>query len=95
MEVEDGSQQRFENVLLNFVLHRRRRLSDEEDKWTCVNRVAHITVGTRDDAVKPKESNDLLSKWLELGANAESKIQEVVFADKAPIKGEVKPVLQR
>lgn len=71
------------------------RLSDEEDKWKCVNQVAHITVGTRDDAVKPKESNDLLARWLESGANAKSKIQEVVFSEKTPIEGEVRPVLQR
>lgn len=71
------------------------RLHDDEDKWTSTNRVAHITVGTRDDSVKPKESNDLLAKWLESGATPENKIQEVVFSDKAPILGEVKPVLQR
>lgn len=71
------------------------RLSDDEDKWKCVNRVAHITVGTRDDTVKPKESNDLLAKWLESGANADNKIQDVIFSEKTPIKGEVRPVLQR
>lgn len=71
------------------------RLSDPDDQWTCVNRVAHITVGTRDDSVKPKESNDLLANWLESGANNGSKIQEVMFGEKATIKGEVKPVLQR
>ena len=44
------------------------RIVDEENKLECVNRVAHITVGTRDNSVKPKESNDLLAKWLEEGA---------------------------
>jgi tRNA ligase len=71
------------------------RLSDEEDKWNCVNRVAHITIGTRDDTVKPKESNDLLARWLESGANAETKIQEIMFNEKTPVKCEVRPVLQR
>ncbi|KAJ4300164.1 tRNA ligase [Collariella sp. IMI 366227] len=37
-------------------------------KWECVNRVAHVTVGTRDDGVKPKESNALLGTWLEQGS---------------------------
>lgn len=72
------------------------RIVDGEGKWECVNRVAHITVGTRDDAVKPKESNDLLGKWLEEGAGGEeSRIKEVVFDDKPMIKGAVRGVLSR
>lgn len=72
------------------------RIVDGEGKWECVNRVAHITVGTRDDAVKPKESNDLLGKWLEEGTGGEgSKIQEVVFDEKPMIKGVVRGVLSR
>ncbi|RFU74320.1 trna ligase [Trichoderma arundinaceum] len=72
------------------------RIVDEENKWECVNRVAHITVGTRDGSVKPKESNDLLAKWLEVGTGGEgSKIGEVVFEEKPTIKGLVKGVLSR
>lgn len=72
------------------------RIVDEESKWECVNRIAHITVGTRDDGVKPKESNDLLAKWLEEGTGGEgNKIQEVVFDEKPLIKGAVKGVLSR
>jgi tRNA ligase len=72
------------------------RIVDGEGKWECVNRVAHITVGTRDDAVKPKESNDLLAKWLEEGTGGEeNKIQEVVFEEKPMVKGAVKGVLSR
>lgn len=72
------------------------RIVDEENKWECVNRIAHITVGGRDASVKPKESNDLLAKWLEVGAGSEgSAIQEVVFTDKPTIKGLVKGVLSR
>ncbi|KAL7794377.1 tRNA ligase TRL1 [Trichoderma ceciliae] len=72
------------------------RIVDEENKWECVNRVAHITVGTRDAAVKPKESNDLLAKWLEVGTGDEgSKIKEAVFDDKPTIKGQVKGILSR
>lgn len=71
------------------------RLIDEEGTWTCVNRVAHITVGTRDDGVKPKESNDLLRKWLEEGCTGENNINEVVFDSKPSLQGEVKPVLSR
>lgn len=69
------------------------RLVDNEGKWECVNRVAHVTVGTRDDSVKPKESNDLLAKWIEEGAKGS--IGEVVFANKPTIKGDVRGVLAR
>lgn len=72
------------------------RLVDKEGKWDCVNRVAHITVGTRDNTVKPKESNDLLAKWLEVGAGGDGNpIKEVVFADKPTITGKVKGVPSR
>ncbi|KAF4122376.1 tRNA ligase [Geosmithia morbida] len=71
------------------------RLADEEDKWKCLNRVAHVTVGTRDDSVKPKESNDLLAKWLEQGCTDENRIKEVIFKNKATLKGEVRAVLSR
>ncbi|KAI9158834.1 tRNA ligase 1 [Paramyrothecium foliicola] len=71
------------------------RLVDDEGKWECVNRVAHITVGTRDGAVKPKESNDLLAKWLEQGAAVDNGINEVVFEEKPTLKGSVKGVLSR
>lgn len=71
------------------------RLTDESDKWKCVNQVAHITVGTRDDAVKPKESNDLLAKWLDAGCTEENQIREVAFEDRPVLRGEVKPVLSR
>ena len=69
------------------------RLTDPEDKWKCVNRVAHITVGTRDSSVKPVESNDLLGKWID-GRDAEG-IKSVAFESKPTLRGEVKPTLAR
>ncbi|KAJ4257439.1 tRNA ligase [Fusarium torreyae] len=71
------------------------RLADQDDQWQCVNRVAHITVGTRDDSVKPKESNDLLAKWLEVGSSPETKIGEAVFTNRPTLKGTVTPVLSK
>lgn len=71
------------------------RLNDPEDKWHCVNKVAHITVGTRDDSVKPKESNDLLERWLAEGAGGVSGIEDVGFEGRPSLKGVVKPVLSR
>ncbi|KAI5921490.1 tRNA ligase [Camillea tinctor] len=71
------------------------RLVDEDQKWTCVNKVAHITVGTRDDTVKPKESNDLLQRWLENGTGEDTGIRERVFEGRPTVKGTVRAVLSR
>ncbi|KAI0803925.1 RNA ligase-domain-containing protein [Xylaria sp. FL0064] len=71
------------------------RLLDQEGKWTCVNRVAHITVGTRDDGVKPKESNDLLARWLDVGSGGDTGIGERVFEGRPTLKGTVRGVLSR
>lgn len=71
------------------------RLMDDEDQWQCTNRVAHITVGTRDPMVKPKESNDLLEKWLDVGIAPETNIREVIFEEKPTLQGRVVGVLSR
>ncbi|KUI52468.1 tRNA ligase [Cytospora mali] len=71
------------------------RLNDPEDKWHCVNIVPHITVGTRNDTIKPKESNTLLNKWIEEGAGEGSKIVDVAFEGRPSVKGVVKPVMSR
>ncbi|CAI4211981.1 unnamed protein product [Parascedosporium putredinis] len=60
------------------------------DEWKTSNTVAHVTIGTRDSSVKPKESNDLLAKWLEDGAG-DGKIHDVVLEDKPTLKGPVRP----
>ena len=64
-------------------------------KWECVNRVAHITVGTRDDGVKPKESNELLARWLEKGSGEGTGIGELLIEGKPLVGGVVKGVLSR
>jgi tRNA ligase len=69
------------------------RLVDEG--WECANTVAHITVGTRGDEVKPKESNDLLKRWLEVGSGDESGIGEVAIEGRQIVEGTVKGVLSR
>ncbi|OAA65502.1 tRNA ligase [Niveomyces insectorum RCEF 264] len=63
--------------------------------WVCVNRVSHITVGTRDDGVKPKESNDLLSRWLDEGSTAENGIVDIVVEGQPLLPGVVRGVLSR
>ncbi|KAK1755892.1 tRNA ligase 1 [Echria macrotheca] len=68
---------------------------DGEGKWECVNKVAHITVGTRDDSIKPRESNDLLARWLEQGSGPETKVSDLVIEGKPLLKGAVRGVLSR
>ena len=69
------------------------RLVDEG--WECVNKVSHITVGTRAPEVKPKESNDLLERWLEQGSGDHSDIGEIVIEGRQVVHGVVKGVLSR
>jgi len=63
--------------------------------WECVNAIAHITVGTRGDDVKPKESNDLLSRWLENGSGDATGIGEVAIEERPVLNGTVKAVMSR
>jgi tRNA ligase len=69
------------------------RLVDEG--WECANEVAHITIGTRGDDVKPKESNDLLKRWLAEGSGDESKIGEIAIEGRKIVNGVVRGVLSR
>ena len=62
--------------------------------WECVNPVPHITVGTRADDVKPKESNDLLQQWLQMGSGEETGIFETVIQG-VTVDGTVHAVLQK
>ncbi|QSZ29093.1 hypothetical protein DSL72_003603 [Monilinia vaccinii-corymbosi] len=66
-----------------------------DDGWECTNEIAHITVGTRGNDVKPKESNDLLKRWLEQGSSDETRIGEVVIEGRKAVLGAVKGVLSR
>lgn len=71
------------------------RLNDPEDKWHCVNKVAHLTVGTRDNNIKPKESNDLLARWISRGASEHPEIEDIGFEGRPSVKGTVKAVMAR
>lgn len=70
------------------------RLLDDTITWECVNRVTHITVGTRDNTIKPKESNDLLNRWIEAGADGES-IKEILLEDRPILEGIVRGIPSR
>ncbi|KAI0485312.1 tRNA ligase [Xylariaceae sp. FL0804] len=67
----------------------------EQQQWTCVNRVPHVTVGTRDAAVKPRESNDLLARWLAAGSGGDTGVAERVFEGRPTVRGVVRAVLSR
>jgi len=63
--------------------------------WECANEVAHVTVGTNGPEVKPKESNDLLKRWLVEGSGDESRIGEVAIEGRHIVDGVVRGNLSR
>lgn len=72
--------------------------SEEEDghlAFPCANNVAHITVGTASADIKPKESNDLLKRWLEVGSAPGTGIQEVEVKGVKVIEGKMGEVMMR
>lgn len=68
------------------------RLVDEN--WECTNSIAHITVGTKGPDVKPKESNNLLQEWLNVGTEGTG-IGEIAVDGRVILDGVVKGVLSR
>ncbi|KAF2189426.1 tRNA ligase-like protein [Zopfia rhizophila CBS 207.26] len=67
----------------------------EELVFTSVNPVAHVTVGTAHLSIKPKESNDLLQRWLTEGSGGERGIGEVSVKGNVVLEGSVRGVLSR
>lgn len=63
--------------------------------WETVNEVAHITVGMNGTGIKPKESNDMLKRWLADGSGDESGIGEIPIEGRHIVRGVVKGVLSR
>ena len=66
------------------------RLLDEG--WETANSVAHITVGTASQDIKPRESNGLLERWMESGT--EKGIQECEICGHVEVNGNVMAVMQ-
>lgn len=64
-----------------------------DDWWESVNVLPHVTIGTADTSIKPKESNDLLQRWLQGGASQENGISELMLDGRGNILGEAKAVL--
>ncbi|KAI9884379.1 MAG: hypothetical protein M1823_003833 [Watsoniomyces obsoletus] len=59
------------------------------------NSISHITLGTANPSIKPKESNDLLARWTEKGSGAETGISELAIDPRVEIQGDVKAVAAR
>jgi tRNA ligase len=67
----------------------------EELVFESANPVAHITVGTASPNIKPKESNDLLQRWLNEGSGGETGIGELAVKGNVVLEGSVRGVLGR
>ncbi|KAJ5610857.1 hypothetical protein N7510_007576 [Penicillium lagena] len=67
----------------------------EDAQWPCVNVVPHITVGTAGPHIKPKESNDLLQRWLEVGSGGETGIFEAEVPGVRVVEGTFGAVMSR
>ena len=66
-----------------------------DDGWETTNANAHVTVGTADTSIKPVESNALLEKWLQVGANEASGIGELLLKGGEEVLAEARAVMPR
>ncbi|CAG8886018.1 unnamed protein product [Penicillium egyptiacum] len=64
-------------------------------EWPCANPIPHITVGTAAPEVKPKESNDLLQRWVEVGSGGDTGIFEAEVEGVKVVDGVVGLVMSR
>ncbi|KXS96755.1 hypothetical protein AC578_5350 [Pseudocercospora eumusae] len=64
------------------------------EQFQTTNKTAHITVGTASPDIKPKESNDMLARWLQEGSGANG-INEMAVKGNVELEGTVKGILSR
>ncbi|KAF2866679.1 RNA ligase-domain-containing protein [Massariosphaeria phaeospora] len=69
--------------------------STEQVAFETSNPVAHVTVGTANQSIKPKESNGLLQRWLNGGSGGETGIGELSVKGNVVLEGSVRGVLGR
>ena len=67
------------------------RLLDEG--WETVNAIAHVTVGTAGPDIKPKESNELIQRWLD--DERHEGIEERAIEGHLELDGTVRAVMQQ
>lgn len=85
----------WDNRIMCFVVRLVNGSSESSQKFETVNKMAHVTVGTSSPAVKPKESNDVLARWLESGSGGETGIWEEKIAGNVVLEGSVRGVLSK
>ena len=61
--------------------------------WQSQNALAHVTIGTAGQEIKPKESNTLLEKWHEGGSGGRTGIRELEVEGNVVLDGTVKAVM--
>ena len=64
-----------------------------DDGWKSANVVAHVTIGTAAKEIKPKEGNDLLERWLEVGSCGATGIGEALLDGNVVLHGTVKALM--
>lgn len=69
--------------------------STEELLFTTANDIAHVTVGTASQQIKPFESNALLKRWMHGGSGSETGIGELSVKGSVVLEGSVRGVLGR
>lgn len=67
--------------------------TSRDTSWPCANATPHITVGTASSDIKPKESNDLLRRWLD-GDDSQGKIWEKEVPEIKILEGTVRAVVR-
>jgi tRNA ligase len=83
----------WDNRVMCFVV--RLETLEGEETFTSANPIPHITVGTANQSIKPKESNDLLQRWLSKGSGDETGIRDLMVPGQIVVEGTVKGVLSR
>ncbi|KAF2093100.1 tRNA ligase-like protein [Rhizodiscina lignyota] len=68
---------------------------DQGEQWQSVNKVPHVTIGTASSNIKPKESNDLLQKWLSHEGDGDAGFSELVIPGHVVLDGSVRGVLSK
>ena len=84
----------FDDRIMCFVV-RLIPVEGSEAEWQTVNDTAHVTIGTANQNIKPKESNDLLKRWLQGGSGGQTGIKEVSVQGHVELIGSVRAVPSR
>ncbi|KAG2414022.1 hypothetical protein HFD88_003213 [Aspergillus terreus] len=85
----------WDDRLMTFVARIMPPEDQDQADWPCANALPHVTVGTVSPDVKPKESNDLLQRWLENGSGADKGIWEAEIPGVKVVSGSVGLVMSR